>query len=78
MFLLERTTGFKPATHGSWHEALSVRRVLRPAIGRVFPVLLSPIRHEIEDVVDEQNPIDAAGRGAVGAVDVVTDREETR
>src|SRR4029079_7029013 len=54
----------------------AVRRVLRPAVGRVLPVLLAPVLREVDDGVDAQQPVHAALGRAVGPVDVVAVTEE--
>jgi hypothetical protein len=41
--------------------------MLRPARWRILPVLLTSIRREVEDVVHEEQTVDAASCGAVCA-----------
>jgi hypothetical protein len=49
---------------------LAIGRMLRPAWWRVLPVLLAPVGGEVEDVVDEQQPVDAPGGCRIGPIDV--------
>src|SRR4051794_30768810 len=55
---------------------LPVRRMLRPPSRRVLPVFLSAVRREVEDVVDEEQPVHAPLRGRVRPVDIVAVAEE--
>src|SRR5689334_1195051 len=55
---------------------LAVGRVLGPALRRVLPVLLAAVDTEVLHVVAEQQPVDAALSGAVGAVDLVVVADE--
>src|SRR6266700_5806276 len=55
---------------------LPVCGMLRPARRGIFPVLLASIRGEVEDVVDEQQPVHAASGGAVGPVDILAIAQE--
>src|SRR5262249_39259130 len=55
---------------------LAVRRSLRPPRRRVLPVLLPPIRRQIEDVVDKYQPVHPALRGAVRPVHLVVVAQE--
>jgi hypothetical protein len=51
--------------------SLSVRRRLRPTVGRVLPVLLPAEDGQIGNVVREQQAVDASLRGGVGAVNLI-------
>src|ERR1700722_5205797 len=55
---------------------LPVGGMLRPAGRGIFPVLLAPVGGEVEDVVDEQEPVHAASGGGVGPVDVLAVTQE--
>ena len=71
-----RRAGSSSPTRDCAPGASAVGGVLRPAGGRVLPLLLAAVGSEVEDVVDEQQPVDPPGIGGVGAVDLLAVGEE--
>ncbi len=55
---------------------LPVGRMLGPAVRRVLPVLLASIGAQVEDAVDEEEPVNPASRRRVGAIHVVAVAQE--